>query len=115
MLGRTGRCALLRKIGVSKGHLDFIEGLFIIRNAFAHRLSEVPRSLLHVVENHSDSQSLWRKLNMVHEDGGVEVFISGAKSNPEFLKWAIMDSVLQICRIANVIASKPASDEKKIS
>lgn len=106
MLGRNGRHALAKAIGLSKGHLDFIEALFVIRNAYAHRLNGISKSVYDLVMNHPDGERLLRKLNLVFGEGGAELFAASVKGKPELLRLAIIDSVLQICAIANVIAHR---------
>jgi hypothetical protein len=105
MLGRTGRHALAKTCGASKEDLDFIECLFVVRNAYVHDVRNANKSLLEMVMNHSQKSKLLRGFNVIANDHESKHFLQMIKQK-NMLKFAILDQMQRFIALANLINAK---------
>ena len=103
MLGRSGRHALAKIIDLPIEFVDFIEALFIVRNAYAHRLSNVTKSVHEIVQDHPERNRLL-KIFTGFEGKNAETFMEMAKADAGVTKFAVFEALLRFCLLMNLVA-----------
>jgi hypothetical protein len=103
MLGRAGRHALAKICGASKEDLDFLECLFLVRNAFVHDVRNANKSLFEMVMNHPEKPKLLRGFNVLANDPESKHFLKIIEQHQGMLKFAVFDQMQKFIALANLM------------
>jgi hypothetical protein len=110
MLGRSGRWTLAKICQCPEDSLDFIESLFLIRNAYAHKISNTTKSLLDICKGHPESNKIFRGFNVLANDTDNSEFLKGIQAEPRLLNFAILDNLQRFLALANLMSKKTLSE-----
>jgi hypothetical protein len=106
MLGRIGRKELARICGAATDDLNFIEALFLLRNAYSHDIRNANTSLFDMVTDHPEKQKLLRGFNILANDESAEKFAAAIAQDHGILKFAILDWMQRFIALANLINAR---------
>lgn len=104
--GGTSVIKLLKMIGTPKHHIDFVEAIRTVRNAFAHDIRSVSRSLMDVVSERNNKTHILRVLSYIDqfdEKRLTAVF----KAEPEMLRFVILQQCMAFLYILHINLRDP--------
>lgn len=77
MLGRSGRHALAKACKMPDDLLAYVEAVFLVRNSYAHKLSNVNKTIHELVFSHLEKKKLIRAFNPLANDTDDKRFLEG--------------------------------------
>jgi hypothetical protein len=111
MRGRTSLLKLLEATGCGEEESHLIECVRILRNGFAHDITQMTLPLIEVIKKRKDKSNLIRGLSYIQnykEDELVEMF----EKDGSFLRFAILSGTLTFMILAyHAVIKDPEEDE----
>jgi hypothetical protein len=104
MLGRTGRLTFAREAGLPTSFADYVEGVCLVRNSYAHSFANISKSLPEIVKSHPENRRLMKFLSVAKDDADGTVFSAWIEKDPSLLRYALYDSMMKLSAVINAAA-----------
>jgi hypothetical protein len=99
--GRTSIIKLMTMAGTPAEHMDFVEAVRVVRNAFAHDIRSVNRSLLDVIVERKDKTRLLKVLSYVGNFDEEEM-TRYIKDDPGILRFVILQQCMTFLYLIHI-------------
>jgi hypothetical protein len=90
MLGRSGRHALAKACKMPDDLLAYVEAVFLVRNSYAHKLSNVNKTIHELVFSHSEKTKLIRAFNPLANDPEDQRFLEELIQDKSLLRYSAL-------------------------
>jgi len=95
MNGRTSLLKLLEAAGLPDEELGFLEGMRLVRNAFAHNIEYAGLRLIELIKMRPDKSRLIKHLSAI-QTYDETTLIADYEKDPFFIRFCIIDSAMRV-------------------
>jgi len=99
--GRTSIIGLLKMTGIPKDLTDFVDVVRTIRNAFAHDIRDVSKTLLEIIQGRNDHTRVLKILSYV-EQFDEQTMVELIKEDPATFRFVILQQCLTFLYLIHI-------------